>query len=131
MMTKLNKFLLRTITCSWLAFVLIGWLINQVIASPELVVLIDRSYCPPAQWQQISRSYQHLYQQHQQHQVRIKSVILFSDLGEEIFSMPPLPEKIQSLRTYGRSDPQQQTQLQASHPNTTLLSCQPNRSGNF
>jgi hypothetical protein len=123
-MTRPNKILLRTITCSWLAFMLIGWLISRVIASPDLVVLIDRSYCPAAQWQRISESYQALYQQYQEHQVRIKTIIIFSDLSEESFSTPPLPDAIRSLPTYGHSNIQRQTQLQTSYPNATLLSCQ-------
>lgn len=123
-MTNLNKSLIRTIICSGLAFVLVGWLISRVIISPALVILIDRTYCPPTQWQQISQSYQQLYQQHQQHQVQIKTVIVFSDLSEETFPTPPSPDTIRSLPTYGRSNTQRQTQLQAAYPNTTLLACQ-------
>ncbi|MBL1177972.1 hypothetical protein [Pantanalinema sp. GBBB05] len=125
MFTKLNKILIETITGSWLAFILVGWLISRLLTSPDLVILIDRAYCPAIQWQQLSQSYQQIYQQHQQHQVQIKAVIVFSDLSEEAFSTPPSPDMIRSLQPYGRVNTQRQSQLQAAYQNTTLLACQP------
>lgn len=120
---NLNTRLLNTLGFSWLAFLITGLLISWFFAIPTITVLIDRSYCPPAQWQQVSQTYTDLYHQHQQRQLHLKTVILFSHLGQEVFGSPPSPAAIQNVSTYGHSDEQRQAQLQKAYPKTQLLGC--------
>jgi hypothetical protein len=122
-MTKLNRHLLRTLGLSWLGFLIVGLLISWVFAVPKVVVLIDRSYCPPAQWQRVTQSYEQLYRQHQHQELEIQQVILFSDLGKDILSPPPAPEVIRDVSTYGRSDPDRAQDIQRAYPNAQLLAC--------
>jgi hypothetical protein len=118
-----NTPLLKTLGVGWLAFLIAGLLINLFFAIPTITVLIDRSYCSPSQWQQISRTYAELYQQHQNRQLRLQTVVLFSDLDQEVLSSPPLPETIQALSIYGHSGTNRQAELQKAYPKTQLLSC--------
>jgi hypothetical protein len=97
--------------------------IRLVFATPNLVVLVDRSYCPLNQWQQVTQTYQTLYRQHQQQRLHLQTIILFSNLGQEVLSPPPAPAVIQNLSTYGRPDPQRQAELQKAYPKAHLLSC--------
>lgn len=122
-MTKLNRHLLRTLGLSWLGFLIVGLVISWAFAVPKVVVLIDRSYCPPAQWQQVKQSYEQLYRQHQKQELRIQQVILFSDLGRDAFSPPPAPEVIRDVATYGRSDPARAQEMRSAYPNAQLLAC--------
>jgi hypothetical protein len=122
-MMNFNKQLFKTLGLSWLAFLIIGLLIGWLFAIPTITVLIDRSYCPPNQWQQVVQTYAQLYQQHQQHQLQLRSVILFSSLGEEPFSTLPEPAVLQQVSTYGRPDLQRQVRLQKDHPQAHLLKC--------
>src|SRR3712207_937750 len=103
-MTKLNRHLLRTLGLGWLGFLVVGLAIGWVFAAPTVVVLVDRSYCAPAQWQQVVHSYEQLYRQHQQQQLQIQQVVLFSDLGQDVLSPPPAPEVIRDVSRYGRSN---------------------------
>mgnify|MGYP005849431751 CR=1 FL=1 len=119
----LNRKLVQAIVLSWLGFLLVGWTISWAFAAPTTTVLIDRSFCPEEQWQQVAREYETLYQQHRQKSLRIEQVIVFSSLGEETFAAPPTPEAVQSFNTYGQSDPQRQQQLIASHPEASVLGC--------
>ncbi|NJO39199.1 MAG: hypothetical protein HC769_12695 [Cyanobacteria bacterium CRU_2_1] len=120
---NLNTRLLKTLGFSWLAFLITGLLISWFFAIPTITVLIDRSYCPPDQWQQVSQTYTNLYRQHQRRQLRLQTVILFSNLGQDVFVSPPMPAVIQTLSTYGHSDKQRQTELQKAYSKTQLLDC--------
>ena len=122
-MTGLNQRLLKTLGLSWLTLLLSGLIIHWVLAVPTTVVLVDRSYCPDAQWQQVIQRYQDLYQQHRQNQLEITQVIFFSTLGEELVSPPPLPETLRQLPRYGRAEPQRQQQLKAQYLEAVLLTC--------
>ncbi len=115
--------LLRTIGLSWLAFLITGLLIRWAFPPPAVSVLIDRSYCPPAQWQPVAQQYASIYQQHQHQQLRIQQVLLFSDLAEDVRSIPLKPEEVQQLKTYGRSNLQRQEDLQQKYDRTILLTC--------
>jgi hypothetical protein len=119
----ISKPLLQTLGASWLAFLITGLLINWLFAIPTITVLIDRSYCPASEWQQVVQTYAGLYQQHQQHRLQLRSVILFSSLGEEPFALPPAPAALQQVSTYGHSDSQRQSQLQKAYPQSQLLKC--------
>ncbi len=122
-MTRLNRSLLQILGLGWLCFLVAGLVISLVFGIPKLVVLVDRSYCPPDQWQQVTQTYEALYQQHQQQHLNLQTVILFSNLGHEVFSPPPAPATIQNLSTYGRPDSQRQAELQKTYPKARLLSC--------
>jgi hypothetical protein len=126
-MTPLNRTLWRTLWrtlgLGWLGFLLMGLAIAWLFASPTVVVLVDRSYCTPAQWQQVVYSYEQLYHQHQQQSLQIKQVVLFSDLGQEVLSGPPVPEVIRAVRTYGRSNPLRSERMQTAYPKSQLLTC--------
>ncbi len=122
-MTPLNRSLWRTLGLGWLGFLLTGLAIAGVFASPTVVVLVDRSYCTPEAWQQVVHSYEQLYRQHQQQNLQIKQVILFSDLGQEVLSPPPVPEVIRAIRTYGRSNPQRSERMLSAYPKANLLAC--------
>ncbi len=123
-MNSLNTRLTLTLSMSWLGFLVTGLAINQVFAPAAIAILIDRSYCPPAQWQQVSQQYDALYQQHQRQDMQIQAVVLFSSLAKEVRSLPPTPTEIQSLATYGQPNLQQQ-QLELDYPNHKVLSCNP------
>ncbi|NJR64768.1 MAG: hypothetical protein HC772_04665 [Leptolyngbyaceae cyanobacterium CRU_2_3] len=120
---NLNKRLFKTLGLSWLALLLAGLLIRWLFAIPSMTVLIDRSYCPADQWQQISQTYTDLYHQHQWRQLHLKTVVLFSNLGQEVLSSPPIPTVIQNLSTYGQSNEQRQAQVQKAYPKGRLLQC--------
>lgn len=118
-----HRDLLQIVGAGWLAFLVAGWLLSRFLAAPAIAVLIDQSYCPPTQWQQVAQIYNDLYQQHQQQALTIEQVIVFSDLGEETLTPLPKPEAVRTLRTYGRPDPERQKALQAAYANARLLSC--------
>lgn len=118
-----NNRLFKTLGASWLAFLITGFLISWLFATPATTVLIDRSYCPSSKWQQVIQTYADLYQQHQQRRLQLRSVILFRSLGEESFSSPPAPATLQQISTYGRSDSQRQLELQKAYPQSQLLQC--------
>jgi hypothetical protein len=117
------KQLFKTLGLSWLAFLITGVLISWLFAMPAITVIIDRSYCPPTEWQQVVQNYTQLYQQHQQRRLRLQSVILFSSLAEEKFATPPQPEVLQKSSTYGRPQPQRKSQLQKQYPQAQILQC--------
>ena len=120
---SLNTRLLKTLGFSWLAFLITGLLISWFFALPTITLLIDRSYCPPNQWQEVSQTYTDLYHQHQRRQLHLKTVILFSNLGQEVFTSPPIPATIQTLSTYGHADLNRQAELQKTYSTTQLLGC--------
>jgi hypothetical protein len=120
---NLNTPLFKTLGLSWLMFLITGLLISWLFSIPTLTVLIDRSYCPPSQWQQVSQTYTDLYHQHQRSQLHLQTVVLFSNLGQEVLASPPLPEAIRALSTYGHSDLHRQAELQKAYPKTQLLGC--------
>ncbi|MCC5621855.1 hypothetical protein [Nostoc sp. CHAB 5715] len=120
---NLNTQLLKTLGLSWLVFLITGVLISWFFAIPAITILIDRSYCPATEWQQVVQTYTQLYQQHQQRRLQLQSVVLFSSLGEEQLSTPPEPKVLQQLSTYGRPQRQRQLQLRKDYPQAQLLQC--------
>ncbi|BBC26843.1 hypothetical protein [Pseudanabaena sp. ABRG5-3] len=123
-MNKLNRKLLTTLGLGWLGFGIVGGAIAFALPPSQITVLIDRSFCPQDQWQAIARSYDEIYQQHQNRDLQIKQVITFSDIGQEILSTIPAPDAVRSLNTYGRSNQERLKQLQSTYPQAKLLSCQ-------
>ncbi|MCU0523950.1 MAG: hypothetical protein MUF72_03900 [Elainella sp. Prado103] len=122
-MGKINRNLFRTLGLSWIGFVGVGLMINLLLPLPVIAVLVDRSYCPPADWVQVVQQYEQLYRQHQQGHLKIQQVIVFSDLGEEVLSPVPPSETIQTLSTYGRPNPARQSELATKYPTARLLEC--------
>jgi hypothetical protein len=121
-MRKLNYQLLQVLGITWLAFLISGLVISVVFTAPQITLLIDRSYCPPNQWQSVAAQYEQIYQQHDE--IRLKAVVLFSDLGEEVRSRPPTPSEIAALSTYGRVNPARRQDLQRDYANSKVLGCQ-------
>ncbi|MGB3311089.1 MAG: hypothetical protein WBG32_15570 [Nodosilinea sp.] len=119
-----NQRLIRTLGLGWITFAALGLGLRQLLASPRVTVVIDRSYCAPAQWQQqVSDRYADLYAQQQQRQITIDQVIYISDLGQEVAEAVPSPEAVQNLSTYGRPNPAQMQQAAQENPDATVLSC--------
>jgi hypothetical protein len=123
-MNKLNRKLLTTLGLGWLGFGIVGGAIAFALPPTQITVLIDRSFCPQDQWQALARSYDEIYQQHQNRDLQIKQVITFSDIGQEVLSTIPSPDAVRSLNTYGRSNQERQKQLLSTYPQAKLLSCQ-------
>jgi hypothetical protein len=121
---RLNKALLKIVGVGWAAFAIATLAIRTVFAVPDVVLLVDRSYCEPAKWNAVADEYAMLYQQDQRGQINLKSVILFSDLGEET-TTPPGPEAFRELKTYGKSSGDRQAALEATYPNARVLRCAP------
>ncbi|MFM7407085.1 MAG: hypothetical protein ACKO3K_10575 [Cuspidothrix sp.] len=112
----MNRSLFTILAWGWGLFLVAGVAISQI--SPPLILLIDKSYCPPKQWQKLAQIYAEKYQNSQLH-----TVILFDDLNQEKFSPPPQPSVINQLSTYGRANVKRQSQLQKTYPKSQLLSC--------
>lgn len=121
---QLNRSLLQIILLGWAAFAIASLAIRTVFAVPDIVLLVDRSYCDPARWRAVSDEYATIYQQDQRGQLNLESVILFSDLGEET-TEPLSPDEFRDLKTYGPSSSDRQAALEAAHPNARLLQCEP------
>ncbi|WP_017302203.1 hypothetical protein [Nodosilinea nodulosa] len=122
-MRKPNQRLILTLGLGWAAFAALGLGLRQLLAGPSVTVIIDRSYCAPAQWQQLANQYADLYAQQEQQEITIAQVVYVSDLGQEIAKAVPSPEAVQALSTYGRSSPTQIQQATANYPDATLLTC--------
>ncbi|GCL35735.1 MULTISPECIES: hypothetical protein [Sphaerospermopsis] len=112
----MNRSLFKILGWGWGLFLIAGVAITQI--SPRAILLIDKSYCPPEQWQKVAQTYAQKYQTSQLH-----TVILFDDLSQEKFSLPPQPSVISQLSTYGRPNLKRQSQLQKTYPKAQLLSC--------
>ncbi|HEY9736130.1 MAG TPA: hypothetical protein V6D06_07600 [Trichocoleus sp.] len=118
-----NKRLVRILGLGWLAFIGLGFGLRQGLQGPTTVVVIDRSYCEPNQWQQVAQSYSDLYDQAQARQLRIEQVILLNDLGEEVLETPPDPAEVKALSTYGRSNPARLQAISQQFSKATVLTC--------
>jgi hypothetical protein len=118
-----NRRLLQILTVGWLAFIGAGFGLRQVLSGPAVTLIIDRSYCDPTRWQQITDDYGALYEQHQQQRLTIEQVIYVSDLGQEVARDLPTPETLQDMGTYGRFNGEQLQQATAEHPQATVLVC--------
>jgi len=118
-----NQRLIRTLALGWLAFLVLGLGLRQVFRSPAVTVIIDRSYCSPAQWQGVIQQYTDLYDQYQGQQITLEQVIYVSDLGQEAAPQIPTPEQVQALNTYGRFNPSQLEVALRAQPQARVLSC--------
>ncbi len=121
-MNSLNRALVTIVGLGWLSFLGVGWGI-RTWATPSVVVLVERSYCPPDQWQPLVNAYADLYQQHQQKRIQIDDVILFSSLGQESLAPIPTPNQLQDQTTYGPPAAQTADALRRQYPQAELLNC--------
>ncbi|MFM7363357.1 MAG: hypothetical protein ACKO11_02390 [Cuspidothrix sp.] len=112
----MNRSLFRILAWGWGLFLVAGVAISQIF--PGVTLLIDKSYCPPEQWQKVAQIYAQKYENS-----RLHTVILFDDLSQEKFSSPPKPSLISQVSTYGRPNLKRQSQLQKTYPKAQLLSC--------
>lgn len=122
---RLTRSLLTIVGVGWGALAIAATLLKTVLATPDVTLLVDRSYCEPDKWAAIATDYDQLYQQHRRGQVNLKAVILFSDLGEETLETPPSPADFAALSTYGRPARDRQAALLSTHANAQLLTCTP------
>ncbi|MFM7530416.1 MAG: hypothetical protein ACKO63_18370 [Nodosilinea sp.] len=118
-----NQRLILTLGLGWLAFLALGLGLRQGLRSPGVTVIIDRSYCSPAQWQGVAQAYADLYDQDQQQRISLDQVIYVSDLGQEAAPQVPTPEQVQALNTYGRFNPSQLEAALSAQPQSRVLSC--------
>jgi len=115
--------LILTLALGWIAFLSLGLGLRQGLARPTVTVIIDRSYCAPAQWQPIAVNYAALYEQHRQGKVQINQVIYVSDLGPVVADAIPTPEDVSRLSTFGRFNPTQMDQARQAQPDAEVFSC--------
>jgi hypothetical protein len=103
-MKPINWAFLRTMAVGLGSFGLAGLAIGWMFPTARVVIVVDRSFCSPNQWQLTTAAYRDRYQAHQQKQIEIKRVILVGDLGEESLPQLPTPEDFAALPTFGRSN---------------------------
>ncbi|MEM9220617.1 MAG: hypothetical protein AAGD25_40640 [Cyanobacteria bacterium P01_F01_bin.150] len=115
--------LLKSVGLSWLAFLVVGLAIAWLAPIPKLTVLLDRSYCPANQWQQVAQAYSQLYDQHQHRRLILEQVVMVSDLGQDAFASPPTPDAVRQISTYGQRDGDRLSQLQSTYSNSEVLGC--------
>jgi hypothetical protein len=116
--------LIYTLGLGWLAFAGLGLGLRQLLAGPTVTVIIDRSYCAPAQWQaQVGQPYADLYAQQQQRRLTIAQVIYVSDLGPVVADPVPSPVEVQALTPNGLRDAEEIQRATEANPDATLLTC--------
>ena len=118
-----NQRLILTLGLGWAAFLALGLGLRQGFRSPRVTVILDRSYCTPAQWQGITQKYADLYEQDQQQRITLDQVIYVSDLGQEAAAQIPTPAQVQALNTFGRFNPSQLEAALRAQPQARVLSC--------
>ncbi|EFA69005.1 hypothetical protein CEP10_02470 [Cylindrospermopsis raciborskii S07] len=122
MKSVLNHRLITIVLTGWISLLVSGLVL--VLATPSITVIIDRSYCPSDQWQtQVVIPYRDLYQKHQDKQLKIESITLLSDLGQESSKKIPTPEEIAILNTYGKLSSDRQKSLEKLSQKAKLLRC--------
>ncbi|MFM7560214.1 hypothetical protein [Cylindrospermopsis raciborskii] len=122
MKSVLNHRLITIVLTGWISLFVSGLVL--VLATPSITVIIDRSYCPSDQWQtQVVIPYRDLYQKHQDKQLKIESITLLSDLGQESSKKIPTPEEIAILNTYGKLSSDRQKSLKKLSQKAKLLRC--------
>ena len=123
MKKSLNRSLISILGMGWLSFLIAGSIIIKVFAAPEIVLFIDRSFCPPEQWKNVVENYRDFYQKNQDKKLKITSVVLFSDLGDETLKMIPTPEEISRVSTYGKLNNNRQNEIKKISGSGKILTC--------
>lgn len=114
---------LPLIALAWLAQLLLGVLMAQLLPIPVRPLVIERSSCSEAQWQQLVEHYRDLRGQHQLGQRRWQPVVIFSVLAEERHPSPPDPAALLRVVGVGDRDPRQAQQLRQRYPAALWLGC--------
>ncbi|MBE9114053.1 hypothetical protein IQ273_32315 [Nodosilinea sp. LEGE 07298] len=118
-----NQRLMYTLGLGWITFAALGLGLRQILASPKVTVVIDRSYCAPAQWQQLADQYADLYAQQEQREITIDEVIYVSDFGQVVATPLPTPEEVQALTPNGLPNAAEIQKATAANPDATVLTC--------
>ena len=118
-----TKRLISTLGLGWLAFTGLGLGIRYAIQVPEVTVIIDQSYCPPAQWQiAVIEPYTDLYQKSQANQRKIAQIIVVTDIDQTTLTTIPNPDELGN--PFGQApSPETLTDLQQQFSETVVLKC--------
>ena len=115
--------LIYTLGLGWITFAALGLGLRQILAGPAITVVIDRSYCDPAQWQQLADQYADLYTQQEQREITIDQVIYVSDFGQVVATPVPTPAEVQALTPNGLPNAAEMQKATDANPNATVLTC--------
>lgn len=118
-----TKRLLSTLGLGWLAFGSLGMGLRYAVQVPEVTVIIDQSYCPPAQWQtSVVQPYGDLYQKSQANQRKISQVVVVTDIDQTTLATIPAPDELGN--PFGQA-PSSETlmDIQQQFLDTVLLKC--------
>lgn len=118
-----TRTLLQILGIGWLAFLGAGFGLRSALQGEPVVLVIDRSYCPPDQWRRVTTNYADFYAQHQKRQIQITQVVLFNDLGQEVIEPAPTPEELAELNTFGLADPTALQSVLQAFPEAQVLTC--------
>ena len=115
--------LIQTLGLGWLSFLGLGLALRHTQQLPTVAVVINQSYCPPAQWQQqVVQPYADLYQQVQSKQLEITQIVVVTDIDQITLPNIPAPEALG--KPFGQApDPAAITAAQATHPESVVLQC--------
>ena len=119
-----TKRLLSTLGMGWLAFGGLGLGLRYAVQVPEVTVIIDQSYCPPAQWQTaVVQPYSDLYAKSQSNQRQITQVVVVTGIDQTTLATIPTPDELG--QPFGQApNPEALTQLQQQFSDTVVLKCQ-------
>ncbi|EKV02961.1 hypothetical protein Lepto7375DRAFT_5230 [Leptolyngbya sp. PCC 7375] len=120
-----TKRLLITLGLGWLAFGGLGLGLRYGVQVPEVTVIIDQSYCPPAQWQTaVVKPYSDLYDKSQANQRKIAQVVVVTDIEQTTLATIPTPDDLG--KPFGQApSPETLTTLQQQFSETVVLKCGP------
>lgn len=120
-----TKRLISTLGLGWLAFGGLGLGLRYAVQVPEVTVIIDQSYCPPAQWQTaVVQPYGALYQKSQANQRKITQVVVVTDIDQTVLATIPSPAELGN--PFGQApSPDTLTELQQQFSESVLLKCGP------
>ncbi|MEM6253468.1 MAG: hypothetical protein AAF821_11150 [Cyanobacteria bacterium P01_D01_bin.156] len=120
-----TKRLISTLGLGWLAFGGLGLGLRYAVQVPEVTVIIDQSYCPPAQWQTaVVQPYAELHQKSQANQRKISQVVVVTDIDQTILTTIPTPAELGN--PFGQAPSTETlTELQQQFSETVLLKCEP------
>ncbi len=125
-MSPLNptKRLLSTLGLGWLAFGGLGLGLRYAVQVPEVTVIIDQSYCPPAQWQtSVVQPYDDLYQKSQANQRKISQVVVVTGIDQTILAAIPTPDNLG--KPFGQApSPETLAELQQQFSKPVVLTCE-------
>ena len=118
-----TKRLIATLGLGWLAFAGLGLGLRYAVRVPEVTVIIDQSYCPPAQWQaSVVQPYSELYQKDQANQRKIAQVVVVTDIDQTALATIPSPDELGN--PFGQApSPEILTELQQQFSEAVVLKC--------